>query len=640
MRSAERFAALLVCLALTAASAGEAALLARPIAIDVDASRIFTRTVHTREVIPALPGALTLLYPKWIPGEHAPSGPIGEVAGLRVSALGQPLAWRRDPIEMFAIHCEVPSGAEAVIVEFDVRTSLTEDRFDPGASATSQLATLNWNQHLYYPAGIPTDSIAMRAALRVPAGWSHATALESTGSRGEWDAFEDVTLTTLVDSPVMMGLHMKRIELNHGETPAVTLDLAAESDAALEIPDLQVAHWRALVAEAHALFGARHYRRYRFLCALSDHVFAIAIEHHESTDIRDKERSMLDPALALAMANTYAHEYAHSWNGKYRRPAGLATPDFQAPMATDMLWIYEGLTQYLGEVLATRAGLETAEQYREQLALDAANLDAQRGRDWRPLEDTATEAQLLYDTPIEGESWRRAVDFYPEGKLLWLEADAMVREKSGGRYTLDDFLKRFHGGADTAPRVVPYTRDDVIAALNALAPFDWGAFFRDRVDRIAPHPPLGALAAHGWQLAWRDSSSEFDRSQQAYWNEIDLRHSIGLRVSNPEGMIRDVLAGGSAERAGIAPGMKLIAVNGRAWSRQVLLDAVRASARGGALELLLSNAEYFRNYALDYRGGERFPWLDPIAGHADLLSDVIRPHARPPGPSRPPRARR
>jgi predicted metalloprotease with PDZ domain len=512
--------------------------------------------------------------------------------------------------------------------------SVTEDRFDPGASATSQLAMLNWNQHLVAPAGVPSDSLEVRARMRVPDGWQLATALAPVATREGWTQFEQVSLTTLVDSPVLTGAHTRRLDLNPGAAPPATLDLAADSESALEISDAQVAHWRALVSEAHALFGARHYRRYHFLCALSDHIYAVAIEHHESTDIRDKERSMLDPQLALVMAETYAHEYTHSWNGKYRRPIGLATPDYQTPVDTHMLWVYEGLTQYLGHVLATRAGMQTPEQFCESLALDAADLDAQRGRDWRPLVDTGTEAQLLYNTPVEGESWRRSTDFYSEGRLLWLEVDGVLREKSGGRVTLDDFCRRFHGGSDGSPKVVPYALEDVIATLNSLAPYDWASFFRTRVDEIAPHPPLGALSTHGWTLGWRDSSSEYDQAEQVYWDELDLRHSIGLRINEKDGAIRDVRPGGPADSAGIGPGMTLVAVNGRAWSRQVLLDAVRASRHGGALELLLSNAEFFHTYRLDYRGGERWPWLERLPGRPDGLADVLRPHAARSAPAR------
>jgi predicted metalloprotease with PDZ domain len=616
-----------VMLVLFAASTCRAARADRPIDLDVDASRVFLRIVHTREVIPATPGALTLLYPKWIPGEHGPTGPVGEVAGLQLSARGKPLAWQRDPFEMFSIHCEVPAGAESLVAEFDLQLSVTEDRFDPGASATSQLAMLNWNQHVLAPAGIPSDSLEVHARLRVPEGWKPATALVPRDVQSGWTAYQPVSLTTLVDSPVLAGSHMRRFELNPGATPPATLDLAADSDAALDISDEQVAHWRALVAEAHALFGARHYRRYHFLCALSDHIYAVAIEHHESTDIRDKERSMLDPQLALVMAETYAHEYSHSWNGKYRRPRGLATPDYQTPMDTRLLWIYEGLTQYLGHVLATRAGMQSPEEFRQSLALDAADLDAQRGRDWRPLVDTGTEAQLLYNTPAEGESWRRSTDFYAEGRLLWLEVDGVLRANSGGHVTLDDFCRRFHGGGDGPPRVVPYELQDVIQTLNAMVPMDWATFFHERVDEIAPHPPLGSLANHGWQLAWRDSSSEYGEALEAYWDELDLRHSIGLRVAEKDGEIRDVRLGGPADSAGIAPGMTLVAVNGRAWSRQVLLDALRATAHGGALELLVSNAEFYSSHPIAYHGGGRWPWLDRVPGRPDALADVLRPHA-------------
>jgi predicted metalloprotease with PDZ domain len=600
------------------------------ITLSVDATAAARKTIHTHEVLAVSPGPLTLFYPKWIPGEHGPTGPLMGVAGLKITAGTQVLEWQRDLEEMYSIHCVVPAGVKAVTVDFDMVTAQENTGFSAGASSSAQLCVLNWNQHVVYPAGVPADQITVTASLRIPEGWHAATALPSAASSGATLQFSAVTLLTLVDSPVQMGLYTRSIALNPGDAKPVTLHLAADSRAALEITPEQAQRLKNLVAEAKAQFGARHYNAYHFLWTLSDHVAAFGLEHHESSDDRDAERSLIDPDLYLGDVTLLTHEYSHSWNGKYRRPADLTTPDFQQPMKTDLLWVYEGLTQYLGALFAARAGLYSPEQYRSYLAIRAAQLEADRGRTWRPLVDTATEAQILYFSPIEGRSWRRDTDFYDEGTLIWLEADAKIRTLTSGQKSLDDFCRGFHGGADSAPKVVTYTFDDVVAALNAVAPADWATFLRDRVERVTPHAPVGGIEAEGWRLAWRDSSSDVYKASEVVDKRIELKYSLGLTIANDEsggkaGEIADVVPGSAADRAGISPGMELVAVNGREWTKDVLHEAVRATAHGEPLELLLKNADYFRTCKLDYKGGERYPWLERIPGRPDLLSELIKP---------------
>ena len=617
---------------LAAAAPAAPAAQARAITLSVDATGIAKKLVHTHELIPAAPGPLTLYYPKWIPGEHGPTGPLTGVAGLKLSAAGKPVEWQRDLVEMYAIHCEVPPGASEIAVDFDMQTSQEGPGFTSASSSSGVLAILNWNQHVLYPAGTPTDRLTFAATLKIPDGWHAATSLRAANENSATLSFKPVSLTILVDSPVQMGLYTKAFLLNPGDARPVTLHVAADSRADLEMPPAMLEHYRALVREAHAQFGARHYDRYDFLFTLSDHVASFGLEHHESSDDRDRERCLVDPALGLAVSQLLTHEYTHSWNGKYRRPADLTTPDFQEPMKTDLLWVYEGLTQYLGCLFSARSGLQTAEQFRENLAVRLAQLTAWRGRDWRPLVDTAVEAQLLYLAPREGRAWRRDVDFYDEGQLIWLEADAILREKSGGRFSMDDFCRRFHGGEDTSPRVVTYTRDDVIGTLNALVPYDWKTFFAKRVDQLAPQPPAGGLEMDGWRLAYRDSSSEYSRAIEASDESIDESFSIGILVNHhsgdEDGRIEDVMPGSAAANAGVAPGMMLVAVNGRRWNADVLHDAIKATATGAPLELLVENAEYFKTCKLEYRGGLRYPWLERIPGKPDLLSAVIAPKAK------------
>jgi predicted metalloprotease with PDZ domain len=401
------------------------------VTLKVDATDATRRLFHVQMKMPAKPGPLTLLYPKWIPGEHAPVGPITNLIGLKVTAGGQPVAWRRDSVNLYAFHLEVPQGANFLDIAFDYISSSDPNMFtSSGSSTTSELAVLNWNQVLLYPQGSDPNRMRYQATLQVPSGWRYGTALPIARESGNEIQFQPASLTTLVDSPVSTGMHYRTVDLgSDGGTPHY-IHIAADSERALDASPETIAHWKNVVAETGALFGSRHYRSYHFLLTLSDYTVRIGIEHHESSDDRDFERTLVDPALLKADAILLPHEMTHSWNGKYRRPDGLATGGFDAPMQGDLLWVYEGLTNYLGEVLAARSGLWSAQEYRDSPAITAAHLDSESGRTWRPLEDTAIAAQLLYAAPDEYSEYRRSVDYYPEGTLIWLEADVLIRRLS------------------------------------------------------------------------------------------------------------------------------------------------------------------------------------------------------------------
>ena len=610
MCTAVRVLALLLILAGSAAAAPA-------MRVAVDASEAPRHLLHTRLIIPARPGPLTLVYPKWIPGEHAPSGPLSGMAGLRITARGQALPWRRDAEDMFAFHVEVPAGASELEVSFD-HTQAPGGNFSASGSASAQLAVVSWNQVVLYPKGARPGELAVSASLTPPAGWKHASALPEVRGAARID-FAPASLETLVDSPVLLGQNLRTVALGG----AHFLHVAADSTAALGFGDDIVERYRRLVAEAHALFGAHHYRAYHFLLSLSEYVAHFGHEHHESSDNRQRERVFLDDALRVTGAGLLPHEYVHSWNGKFRRPAGLATPDFQAPMKGDLLWIYEGLTQYLGEVLTARSGLRSIEQEREAIALTAAALDVAPGRTWRPLADTAVAAQILYGGPSEWRSWRRGVDFYPESELIWLEADALIRGKSGGQRSLDDFCRAFHGKTSGPPAVEPYTLDDVVGALNAVAANDWGAFFRARIDAPTKRAPLGGLEAAGWRLVYQETPTGFFKQGEQAAKVVNLSFSLGLLLKD-DGTVLDAIPGAPAARAGVAPGMKVIAVNGRRFNPDVVKDAVRATKQRADLELLVENGEYFRAYRLGYRGGARYPMLERIAGKGDVLGEILK----------------
>ena len=593
-----------------------------PIELTVDATDAPRRLLHARMTIPASPGALRLAYPKWIPGEHGPTGPITDVAGLRVTAGGKALAWRRDPVDLYVVEVQVPAGVTAIEVSFDLLSPPEARGFSSGSSMTTQLAVLNWNQVLMYPAGTPSDQLDYKATLKVPQGWKYGTALPIVRETGDTVEFQPAPLTTLVDSPVLTGRNLRTIDLSPGSTPAHYLHLAADSPAALDASEDKIAKFRNLVRETGALYNSRHYRSYHFLMTLSDHVAHFGLEHHESSDDRVAERTLLDNDLWLQSGALLPHEMTHSWNGKFRRPAGLATLDYGAPMQGDLLWVYEGLTQYLGGVLAARSGLWTEEEWRQQIARTAAQMDATPGRAWRPVADTAIAAQLLYEGRADRSNYRRGTDFYPEGALIWLEADTIIRRESRGQRSLDTFIQNFYGGPGGKPELKPYTAADLYAALQAVQAYDWPGFFRQRVYEISERAPLGGIAGAGWRLVYRDAPTAMDKSSEAASKGVDVRYSLGLELSE-EGGIGDVVARSPADRAGITPSAKVLAVNGRQFTRDVMRAAIREAKNSAApIELLVKDGEFYRTFPVDCHTGERYPDLERDASQADLLSAI------------------
>ena len=601
-----------------------------PITVEADATDTARKVIHVRETIPVQPGALTLFYPKWLPGEHAPTGPINSLINLRLSVGGTMIPWQRDPVDMYTIRCVIPEGAGTLDVTLDDATPTGgEAKFSSGASASAQLTILNWTQLLLYPAGTPSDQLTFQAGVRLPAGWRLGTALPVTGTQGDHTAFGSVSLTTLVDSPVVAGAFYRNIPLTApGAQPSCEIDLVADSAAALALPDDEIARYKTLVAEATTLYGGTHYGRYHFLVALSDHIQHSGIEHHESSLNTLPERTFIDKDSRTAASGLLPHEYTHSWNGKYRRPVGLATPDYQTPMQDDLLWVYEGLTDYAGGyVLTARAGLQDAAWSRDALASDAAQMDNRAGRQWRNLQDTATAAPLLYEASGAWANVRRGVDFYREGILLWLEVDTLIRQQSGGAKSIDDFTHVFHGGA-TPPAVVPYTIDDVVNGLNAVAPYDWRAFLRERLDAYTAHAPLQGLRNAGWELVYTEEPNKQDAQGEEDGKFTDVRYSLGFAVGE-DGTVADVFGGSVAEKAGVGPGMKLVAVNGRAWTGKLLKQALlEAKAPGaGPVELLFQSDEFYRTFRLDYHGGARYPHLRRLEGQPDLLEAITKAHA-------------
>jgi predicted metalloprotease with PDZ domain len=604
-----------------------AALSAQDIKIRVDASDAARRLIHVRMTMPVKPGPVTLAYPKWIPGEHMPSGPITNLVGLTVTAGAQTIPWKRDGANMYAFHLVAPAGVTSLDVVFDFIAPGEGGDFTASASTTTQLGVLNWYQMLLYPEGVSPDQLQVEASLKVPHGWRYGTALPIQRESGDEIQFRPAPLTTLADSPISVGANYKTVELGTEGGVSHYLHLAGDSARATEISPETTAHYKKLVLETGALFGSRHYRSYHFLFTLSDHVGQFGVEHHESSDNRLGERALVDPAWLKVSASLLPHEFVHSWNGKFRRPAGLVNGGFEAPMKGDLLWVYEGLTNYLGEVLAARSGLWSPEEYRDAIAASAAMLDAQTGRAWRPLEDTAIAARLLYGAGDDYSGYRRSVDFYPEGSLIWLETDVKIRQMSKGARSLNDFCKAFHGGPGGGPALKPYTFEDVVAALNSIQPYDWAGYFNERLHSTSPRAPLGGVVGGGWKLVYNENRSELWLARETIQKVTNLTYSIGLKVRE-DGTISDVAVGGPAQKAGVAPATKLIAVNNRQFTPVVLREAIAKTASGGSVELLVKSGEYFETHRIEYHDGERYPHLERDPAAPDLLSAIVAPMAK------------
>jgi predicted metalloprotease with PDZ domain len=600
-------------------------MFSQSIRLHVDLTDAPRNLYHAKLNIPAKPGAMTLVFPKWIPGNHRPSGPIAALTGIHMAAAGKPLLWQRDAVDMYAFHVTVPESAHTIDVSLDAITS-NDSAGGSGPAASSNLLDLNWNAVVLYPEGADSDKIEVVPSVRLPAGWKAGTALVSAHAAGDEIEFVPVSLTTLVDSPLIAGLHYRRIDLSTAaDIPAHVMDVVADNEIDLAMKPEELTAYRKLVAESGALFGARHYRQYHFLYTLSDQVGGHGLEHHESNDSAAAERTLLDPDVHLLYASLLPHEFAHSWNGKYRRPAGLATRNYQEPMIGDLLWVYEGLTDYLGNLLAERSGLLTPEQYREALASTAASLDHRSGRAWRPLEDTARSVQILRLMGPQWSNWRRGLDYYPEGELIWLEVDSIIREQTHGQRSLDDFCRRFHGGQSGPPVVVPYTFDDVVHTLNDIAVYDWASLLRERVGATGTHAPLGGIEREGWTLVYNDQPNAFAKALEKLVKTADFSYSLGFTVAE-DGKMDDVIAGSPAYQSGIGPGMKLIAVNGRKWTPPVLRAALKAAQESVApIELLVENAQFFQTYPVSYHEGEKNPHLERVSGHPDLLTTLLTP---------------
>ena len=617
-----------------------------PITLAVDLTDAPRRILHAQETLPVQPGAMTLVYPKWIPGEHAPDGPISDQAGFLITTQaenGKPaerVKWERDPLDMYTYRITVPAGVTQLNVKMDFLATAAATGFSAGASTSANLALLSWNELLVYP-GSPNGGVTKAAevmvtpSITIPNGWHFGTALVPTGGATEDSAhavFQTVSLEQLVDSPVLSGRWFREIPLATEVTPKHFLDLAGDGPEDIAISQEHIDQFSKLVRETGALYKSRHYTAYHFLVTLSDQVAHFGLEHHQSSDDRVEEKTFVDDNMFIADGLLLPHEFTHSWNGKYRRPAGLATANYQEPMKGDLLWVYEGLTEYLGDVLAARTNIWNGPIYRDRLATIWAQYnDARPGREWRDLQDTATAAQLLYFVGGAYDNWRRATDYYDEGELLWLEVDCTIRAKTDGKKSLNDFAAAFEGyGGSTGPKVVPYDFDDIVKALNGVVANDWAGFLRSRLDANEEHLPEtpGLNQLTGYKLVYMEKPDYWSQLTEAETEVVDARYSLGLLVKN-NGGIQDVILDSPAYKAGLAPGFNIVAVNGRAFQPGLLRAALlQAKGTGPAIELIVENTNYYKVIRVEYHGGERYPALERVANTPARLDDILQPMVR------------
>jgi predicted metalloprotease with PDZ domain len=599
------------------------------ISLVVDVTNVTDRVLKVHETIPIKGHDITLLYPEWLPGTHAPSNPVSELAGLVVTANGKRIAWVRDRVNMHAFHVEAPQDATTLDISFQYLAPLDPKR----GRISSMFADVTWNSALLYPAGYFSRDIKFEPALRLPEGWKFASALDVKSQNGNLVQFKDTTLNTLVDSPLYAGANFKRLDLSTGPENLVYLDVFADKPADLEITPEELQYHKNLVIEAQKLFNSHHYDHYDFLFSLSDTVGGKGLEHHQSSEDGTRADYFTDWGAGVSGRALLPHEYTHSWNGKFRRPADLWTPNFNVPMGNDLLWVYEGLTDYYGNVLAARSGMRTPEETRDVFAQIAANFEISPGRTWRSLEDTTNEpiASSHGATALVWPSWQRTYDYYMESDLVWLDADTKIRELSGGKKSLDDFARLFFGTDNGSYITSSYTFDDLVKALNTVQVYDWAGFFRTRVYAVSPNVPENGINQGGYRLVYNDNQPDWLKKAESVRGvsfATSLGFSLKSEIGSPDshGSLDYVGWDSLAFKAGMTPDMQLEAVNDQKYTAAGLRETILAAEKTKEpIKLLLKRGDEFVTVSLDYHGGMRYPHLERVETTPDRLDAILAP---------------
>ena len=595
-----------------------------PIRLHVDATDIERHIFSIQETVPVRGGeSVVLLYPQWTPGNHSPSGRVDKLAGLMIYANGTRVPWVRDPVDVFAFHVDVPVGATKLDVSFQFTSPA--DTNEGRIVMTPDMLNLQWNAVVLYPAGYFARQIMMEPSVHLPDGWEFATALETTGSNAGVTTFKPVSFDTLADSPIFAGRYFKRLDLDPGGRAPVHLNIVADRAELLEVKPEQLEAHRAMVQQAYKLYGSHHYDHYEFLLALTNQMGGIGLEHHQSSENGTVPTYFTEWDKNADARDLLPHEYTHSWNGKFRRPADLWTPNFNVPMRDSLLWVYEGQTQYWGFVLSARAGLLTKQETLDAIAATAAVYDHRVGREWRAMQDTTNDPIVAMRRPLPWRSWERSEDYYSEGQLIWLDADTLIRELSDGQRSLDDFAKAFFGINDGSFVPSTYVFDDVVKTLNTVQPYDWAPFLRARLDGHGPGAPLDGLKRGGYKLVYTDTPSGYFKDAEARRKVTDLTYSLGMVIA-AEAKLSDVLWEGPAYKIGLTVGTQIIAVNGIAFDADHLKGAIRdAKKTGAAVELLVRSGDRYRTVKIDYHDGLRYPHLERDGSAPARLDQILTP---------------
>ena len=590
------------------------------IKLTVDATDVTRAIFKVHETVPVSgAGDVVLLYPKWLPGNHSPSGQINKVAGFRATAKGRELNWVRDTLDVYALHVAVPQGVNTIDVDFQYVSPTAGNQ--GRVVATPDLASIEWIANSMYPAGYFIRDIPIQASVIVPPGWKVATALRPSGRAGNRIDYPVTSYEILMDSPLIAGAHYRAIPLS----PDVTLDVIADNDQQLAASPEQVATHKRLVEQAVKLFGAQHYDHYDFLLTISDYLGGEGLEHHRSSEDGVKRGYFTEWDDKLRDRNLLPHEYTHSWNGKYRRAADLWTPDYRTPMQDTMLWVYEGQTQFWGYVLGARSGMLSKQDTLDAIAATAAAYGyGTPGRSWRPLIDTTNDPIIAQRSPQPWHSWQRSEDYYNEGQLIWIDVDRIIRQQSRGKRSIDDFARAFFGVRDRDYGELTYTLDDIVATLNRVQPYDWRGYLQRRVYDIADQPPLDGITQGGYRLIFTDQPTKWIKSAEKNGKNNDLTYSGGLMVDN-DGKITSVLWDSAAFNAGLAIGSEVVAVNGRKFDGNALKQAIKAAGGGSAPQLLIHDGDVYRTVTLDWHGGLRYPRLEKVGTGSGTLDALLAP---------------
>jgi predicted metalloprotease with PDZ domain len=594
------------------------------IQLDVDATDVDRHIFRVQESIPVVGGTtVTLMYPEWLPANHADYGRVENLGGLKVFAAGERIAWTRDTVDVFAFHIDVPEGVDQLDLEFQFLSAVTTSQ--GRVVMTDEMLNLQWRSVVLYPAGYFDSQVTVRSSVRVPDGWQSATALEVESLENGVTHYKPVSLETLIDSPLFAGRYFKRLDLNPDGDFPVHLNIVADEERMLEVTPEQLEMHREMVQQADKLFQSHHFDHYDFLFALTDRMGGIGLEHHQSSENSEDPGFFTDWDSHARGRDLLPHEYTHSWNGKFRRPSDLWTPNASVPMRGSLLWLYEGQTQYWGKILTARSGMHTLEDALGSLAYDAAFYDVRIGREWRNLQDNTNDPVSMLRRSLSWSSWQRSEDYYSEGLLIWFDVDTLIRELSRGRRSLDDFAAKFFGINDGSFVPVTYEFDDIVATLNEVEEYDWATFLRERLDGHGPGAPLDGIERGGYKLVYKEEPTDYFAGYGAYYEYSDLTYSVGMNV-NYTGVIGHVLWNGPAYKKGITLGDQIIAVNGTAFDSERLERAIsEAKESQTPIDLLILDGVHYRTVSLDYFGGLRYPHLEKIGKGKSSLEEIFAP---------------